>query len=131
MISHKQISKIIEDLEKENEKDSLKIANSVYDFLNQNNLLALLPKSIKHLKNIKEEDLRNDTLIIKCSDKNIPPDVLDNIKKVLSVDSEKQVVFEDLLPQDTGFIASYGGMVFDCRVSTNGKLLLERLKQAI
>lgn len=132
MINHRKIAKIIEDFEKQTGKNSEVVSDAVYDFVIKYNLLPLLPKSIKHLSNVEYERRRNNSLVVKVVDKNlITNSVLDRIMKNLGVLPKTNIVFEKLISKDAGFVASYNGKVFDGRVSTNAKILLEELKRAI
>lgn len=131
-MNHKDLVRIIEKLEREQDYSPKVIADKIYDFLHKFNMLELLPKAEKILRTKAMEEKRRNTLIIKTSnEKELNVDTIKNIKNNLGVLSDEEVLIEKLDSLNTGFVASYKGRVFDCRVSTNADILLKKLRQPI
>jgi hypothetical protein len=130
MIKSKDIAKILFNILKSNQLNKDVLAQNFVTFLEKNNLTNLLLKSKEILENKIEEDKKFNLLLIKCLNKNqINKDVLRHIKEVLNVEEDILVYFEENFEQDTGFLATYRGKMFDCRVSKNASLLLKELKK--
>ncbi len=131
-MNHKDLVRIIEKLEREQNYSPKVIADKIYEFLHKFSMLGLLPKAEKILRAKTLEYKRRNTLIIKTSnEKELNLDTIKNIKDKLGVLPDDEVLILKIDSSNTGFIASYRGRVFDCRVSTNADILLKKLRQPI
>lgn len=122
MISSKNLAEAIYKISLDESLSTDKVVEKSMDYIKENKLEALLPKTINHLEEkAKKQKIWNTFSII--SGKKINEDIVNDIKKRLDANNATNTlntVDEDLIG---GFVATYKGTIYDASLKNQLQLL--------